>query len=56
MHVCGIERAVEQFCIATAAVNVLFVLHCELQHQRLVGVGERLELSGGGVELGILKS
>ena len=56
MHVCGIEGAVEELGIATAAVDVLLVLDGELQDQGLVLVGEGLELGGRGVELGVLAS
>jgi len=54
VHIGGIEGAVEELGIATTAVNVLLVLDGELQDQRLVLVGEGLELGGGGVELGVL--
>ncbi len=54
MHVGGIEGAVKELGVATAAVDVLLVLDGELQHQGLVLVGEGLELGGGGVELGVL--
>ena len=54
MHVLGIQAAVEQLGVAATAVNVLLVLDGELEDQRLVAVGERLELGGHGVELGIL--
>ena len=54
MHVLGVQAAVEQLGIATAAVDVLLVLDGELEDQGLVAVREGLELSGEGIELGIL--
>ena len=54
MHVLGIERAVEELGVSAAAVDVLFVLDCELKDEGLVLVGEGLELGGGGVELSVL--
>jgi hypothetical protein len=55
VHVLGIEAAVEQFGVAAAAVDVLLVLDGELDDQRLVPVGEGLELGGRGVKLGVLE-
>ena len=55
VHISGIEGAVEQLCVSTTAVNVLLVFDGELEDQRLVLVGEWLELGGRGVELSILK-
>jgi hypothetical protein len=54
VHVLGIERAVEELGVSAAAVDVLFVLDCELKDEGLVLVGEGLELGGGGVELSVL--
>ena len=54
MHVLGVQAAVEQLGVAAAAVNVLLVLDGELDNDRLVAVGEGLELGGRGVKLGVL--
>ncbi len=54
MHIFGIEGAVEELDVATAAVHALLVLDGELHDQGLVLIGERLELSRYGVELFVL--
>ena len=54
MHVLGVQAAVEDLGVAAAAVDVLLVLDGELEDQRLVAVGEGLELGREGVELGVL--
>ena len=54
VHVLGVQAAVEDLGVAAAAVNVLLVLDGELEDQRLVAVGEGLELGREGVELGVL--
>ena len=40
VHVRLVELAVEKLDVATAAVDVLLVLHSELDHQRLVPVNK----------------
>ena len=55
MHVLLVEGAVEDLQVPAAAVDVLFVLHRELDHQRLVLVAETLELGGQAVEPCVLK-
>jgi hypothetical protein len=45
VHVLCVKRAIEQLGITSTAIDVLFVLHGELKNQRLVLVGEGLELS-----------
>lgn len=54
MHVLLVEAGREELDIATTTVNVLLMLHCELHHQCLVPVAERLKAGGDGVEPGIL--
>ena len=49
-----LQWAIEDFQITTAAVNVLFMLHWELQHQWLVFVAEWSEFTGNGIESCIL--
>jgi hypothetical protein len=54
VHVLLVERAVKDLGVAAAAVDVLLVLHCELDDQWLVLVRELLEVLRQGVELGVL--
>jgi hypothetical protein len=54
VHVLLVQFAVENLEVATSAVNVLFVLHRELDDKRLVFVGEGSEFVGESVEAGIL--
>ena len=54
MHIGLVQRAVEQLDVSTVAIDVLLVLHGELNHHRLVHIGEWFELGGHSVELGIL--
>ena len=54
VHVLGVQTGRDQLDVASAAVDVLFVLHLELNHQILPLVAERVELGGDRVEPGIL--
>ncbi len=55
MHVLLVHTTIKELDISTSAVNVLLVLHRELDDQRLVLVGDRGVLGRDGVELGILR-
>lgn len=54
MHVCLVEVSGEQLDVASPAVDVLLVLHSELDHQGLSLVAEGLKASRRRVEVGIL--
>lgn len=54
MHFLGVEVAVKQLDVTTAAVNVLFVLHGELEDQGLLLVREFWELGGQSVKVSVL--
>lgn len=54
MHVCLVEVRGEQLDVASPAVDVLLVLHSELDHQGLSLVAEGLKASRRRVEVGIL--
>lgn len=54
MHVFLIETTIEYFEISTTAINVLFMLNRELNHERLIFVGERSEFVGKSVEASVL--
>lgn len=57
MHAWLVDFAAEDFGIATTAVDVLFMLHCELNDQGLALVVEGLlEFGRNSVESGILGS
>lgn len=56
MHVLLVEAAVKDLKVSTTTVDVLFVLHGELDDQRLVLVWEGREFVGESVEAGILGS
>ena len=55
MHVLLVHATIKQLDISTSAVDVLLVLHRELDDQRLVLVGDRGVLGRNGVELSILR-
>ena len=46
VHVLLVERAGEHLDVAAAAVDVLLVLHSELDHQRLIPVTKSKTFSG----------
>lgn len=54
MHVSLLQCAREELHVATAAVNVLLVLHGKLDDQCFTLVGERVEAGRLGIEVGIL--
>lgn len=54
MHLLRLEVTIKQFNITPAAVNVLLVLHAELDHEGLLFVGKLGELGRKGVEMGVL--
>lgn len=53
-HMLVLPNSVPYLDIATSAVNLLLVLHCELDHQGLPFIGELVKCSGGGVEFSVL--
>lgn len=55
MHVLLIETAVKDFKVATAAIDVLFMLHGELDDERLVFVAKRSEFVGKSIEASVLR-
>ena len=55
MHVLLVHTTIEELDISTSAVDVLLVLHRELDDQRLVLVGDRGVLGRDGIELGVLR-
>ena len=56
MHVLLVQCGGEDLGIATSAVNVLLMLHCELDNKGLVLVTELVKLGRDTVETGILGS
>lgn len=54
MHVSLVQISWEDFYIATSAVDLLLVFHCELNHQRFTFIAERLKPTGQGIKPGIL--
>lgn len=54
VHLLGFQRAVEDFHVAAAAVDVLLVFDGELDNEVFALGGERLKLSAEGVEARIL--
>lgn len=54
MHVLLIQATIEDFHVATAAINVLFMLNRELDDERFVFVGEWCELVGKSVKACVL--
>lgn len=56
VHVLLLQLAVKHLHVSATAVNVLLVLHGELHHQGLAGIGESIELSGESVETRIFRS
>lgn len=54
MHILLIQACREKLHIATSAVNVLLVFHCELHNQGLVLVAEGIKASRDGIEASIL--
>lgn len=54
MHVGLVQTIWKELHIAAPTVDVLLVFHCELHHQRLALVAERLKSGRQGVKAGIL--
>lgn len=54
VHVSRLKVAVEEFDIPSPTVNVLLVLHTELQHERLLLVRELGECRRQRVKVGVL--
>ena len=55
MHVILLEAAVEQLGVTATAVNVLLMLDCELNNQRLFLVADGRKLRRQAVKPGILR-
>ena len=54
MHCSLFQISREDLHVATAAVDLLLVLHSELNDQRLALVAERLKTGRGGIETSVL--
>lgn len=54
VHLRLVQVRGEDFDVAAAAVDVLLVLHRELDHQRFTFIAEGVEATGRGVEPGVL--
>jgi len=54
VHFLGVEVAVKEFDVSSAAVNVLLVLHRKLNHQRFLLVRKLGKLGRQRVEMGVL--
>ncbi len=56
VHVLRVKGTVKQLDVSTPTVNILLMLHRELENERLLLIRELWELGGNGVEVGILRS
>jgi hypothetical protein len=54
VHLFGLKGAVKQLHVAPTAVNILLVLHTELNHQRLLLIRKLVELCRQRVEVSVL--